>query len=61
VPEAGPIEVIRLRDAVYCESCQCITRSTNGHCVACGGSGEAVVRVQAIFDKAQRDAPRKES
>lgn len=45
-----PIEAIPLAEAVYCESCQCITRSKNGHCASCDGSAEAVIRVQILME-----------
>lgn len=51
-----PIDVIPLAEAVYCETCKQITRSKNGHCVACGGSAEGIVRVQELIDGSRRVA-----
>ena len=54
--EPLPIDVIPLADAVLCMTCNQITRSKNGHCVACGGSAEGIVRVQELLDRSRRVA-----
>lgn len=51
-----PIDVIPLADAVLCMTCNQITRSKNGHCVACGGSAEGIVRVQELLDRSRHVA-----
>ena len=31
------IDAVRLRDAVLCVDCECITASVRGHCMVCAG------------------------
>lgn len=36
-------DIIPLSEAVFCQSCQCITRSTGSFCRSCGGSEQALI------------------
>lgn len=44
-------EIIPLADAIFCESCQAISRAKNGHCPSCSGSGAALVRLDALLNR----------
>jgi hypothetical protein len=47
-----PVEIIPLDRAVLCANCNCITASTNGHCVACG-SRESLLNLARLLDNVQ--------
>lgn len=52
MPEKREVEMIPLREAVFCVGCGVITRAANGHCPACGGNGLALVHLAKILDRA---------
>lgn len=46
------LELIPLAEAVLCANCNVVSRAKNGHCPACAGSGESLVNLSTVLNRA---------
>jgi hypothetical protein len=51
----APVEIIPVGLAVLCANCNCLTRATNGHCLACGSA--AIVNIGKLLWEKEEVAP----